>query len=194
MLPPANPAAKLMKLGQAEPVGVHNNHQRGVRHVYADLDHGRRDEELHLVRIELAHHFFLLGRRHPAVQQTHLEIGEGLGHRHIEVDSILHIQLLGLLNQRADEVSLTSLPDLTRNEPKHPIHFVVLDPVRRNRLSSFGPLRQRRHIHIAKSSNGQRPGNRRSRHRQDIRVEALSPQNAALIHTEPVLFICNDKT
>ncbi len=43
-------AAQLVQLRDAEPVGVHDHHHRRLRHVDADLDHGRRDEHVEPAR------------------------------------------------------------------------------------------------------------------------------------------------
>ena len=40
----ADPAAQLVELGEAEALGVLDDHQRGVGDVDADLDHRRRDQ------------------------------------------------------------------------------------------------------------------------------------------------------
>lgn len=52
VLSPSDPSAKLMELGQSEPVGVHNNHQRGIRHIDADLYDSRGDEHLNFIIIK----------------------------------------------------------------------------------------------------------------------------------------------
>ena len=46
----ADPAAELVELGEAEPLGVLHEHDGRVRHVDADLDDGRRDEQVGLAR------------------------------------------------------------------------------------------------------------------------------------------------
>ena len=43
---PTDAAAQLVQLRDAEPVGVQDDHDRGVRDVDADLDHRRRDEHV----------------------------------------------------------------------------------------------------------------------------------------------------
>ena len=64
----ADAAAQLVQLRDAEPVGVEDDHGRGVRHVDADLDDRRRDEHVDVAGGEGAHHLVLLVGRHPAVQ------------------------------------------------------------------------------------------------------------------------------
>ena len=43
---PADPAAQLVQLGHPEPVGVHDHHHGGVRHVHAHLDDRGRHEHI----------------------------------------------------------------------------------------------------------------------------------------------------
>ena len=50
-----DPAAELVELRDAEPLGVHDHHDRRVRDVDADLDHGRRDEHVDSTVGERAH-------------------------------------------------------------------------------------------------------------------------------------------
>ena len=51
---PADPAAQLVELCQAEPVGVVHHHGVGVGHVEARLDDHRGDEDVHLAGHEIA--------------------------------------------------------------------------------------------------------------------------------------------
>ena len=65
-----------MELGEAEALGVLDDHDAGIRHVDADLDDGRRDEQLDLVRIEVLHDALLLGRRELAVHEAARDAAE----------------------------------------------------------------------------------------------------------------------
>ncbi|MNJ61377.1 hypothetical protein D3C77_571610 [compost metagenome] len=98
-----------MELRQAEAIRVHDDHQRRVRHIDANLDHGRRDEQLHFIIVERPHDLIFLGRGHSPVQQADLEVRKSLLHRYMQIDRILHIQLFRLFNQRTDQISLSSL-------------------------------------------------------------------------------------
>src|SRR5579885_2779691 len=69
-------AAQLVQLREPEAVGFLHDHDRRVRDVDADLDHGRRDEHVELVRGELPHHLAPLGGLEPPVQQAHAVAGE----------------------------------------------------------------------------------------------------------------------
>ena len=107
----ADAAAQLVQLGEAEAVGVLDDHHRRVRDVDADLDHRRRDEHVELARLERAP-----SRRgaasglQPAVQAADAEPAQlgapqplGLGLRRARE------RRLGLLDQRADDVGLPAL-------------------------------------------------------------------------------------
>ena len=72
----ADPAAQLVELGDAEPVGVEDHHHGRVGDVDADLDDGRRHEHVDLARRERPHHPVLVLGRHPPVQHLQAEAGE----------------------------------------------------------------------------------------------------------------------
>src|SRR5258708_3582345 len=78
---PSHATAKLVKLGESEAIGIDDEHDRGVRHVNSDLDHGRRHEDVDLASLEALHRLFLLRRWHSAVQHCHAAVRETLSHR-----------------------------------------------------------------------------------------------------------------
>ena len=63
----ADAAAQLVELGEAEAVGLLDDHDRRVRDVDPDLDHRRRDEHVDLARLERRHDRAALGGLQPAV-------------------------------------------------------------------------------------------------------------------------------
>src|SRR6266849_3501347 len=65
----ADAAAQLVQLGEAETLGVLDDDDRGVGHVDADLDHGRRDQQTRLTIAEGRHRPVLVVRLHPPVDQ-----------------------------------------------------------------------------------------------------------------------------
>ena len=65
----ADPAAQLVQLGDAEPVGVADHHHRGVGHVDPHLDHRGGDQDVGLPAGEPAHHRVLLLAGQLTVQQ-----------------------------------------------------------------------------------------------------------------------------
>ena len=72
-------AAQLVELGEAEPVGALDDHHRRRRHVDADLDHGRADEDVELAVAEAGHLGVALGGLEPAVDHPDPERVEQRG-------------------------------------------------------------------------------------------------------------------
>ena len=72
----ADAAAQLVQLRQAEPLGVLDQHDRGVRDVDADFDHRRRDQDVELAAREGLHHAVLRVLLHPPVQQRDAQVRE----------------------------------------------------------------------------------------------------------------------
>src|SRR5215469_4599789 len=85
----ADPAAKLMELRDAEPVGIHDHHCGGVRNVDTDLDDGCGHEHVDLAIGEGQHDLvFLFGRPLPVPPgKAHLgeralrQVGRDVEHR-----------------------------------------------------------------------------------------------------------------
>ena len=72
----ADTAAQLVQLRQSETFGVLDDHDRRVGHVDADLDHGRRDEDVELAADERIHHAILDVLLQTAVQERDAEVRE----------------------------------------------------------------------------------------------------------------------
>ena len=67
----ADAAAELVQLADPEPVSVHDDHDRGVRDVDSDLDHGGGDEHVDGAGGEPPHHVVLGVGRHLTVEDLH---------------------------------------------------------------------------------------------------------------------------
>src|SRR5258708_23304027 len=106
---PADAAAQLMKLREAEAFGALDHHQRGIRHVDADLDHRGADEKLDLSGNEALHHRGLFRGRQAAMQQSDLQIRKLPAQSRVGFDRGLHT-LLRVFAYRAHPSSLLSLP------------------------------------------------------------------------------------
>ena len=74
MLPPADPPAQLVQLGDPVALGVLDQHHRRVGHVDPDLDHRRRDQHVGLPGGEAGHHVELLRGGQLAVHEQHPEV------------------------------------------------------------------------------------------------------------------------
>ena len=93
--PPPDPAPQLVELGDPEPVGVLDDHHRGLGDVHADLDHRRGHQHVEPAAPELGHDPLLLGRRELAVEEPDAEPGQlgagqalGLGHHRGGLDPV----------------------------------------------------------------------------------------------------------
>ena len=75
-LAPAYPAAELVQLAQTEPVGVLNDHQRGVGNVHAHLDDRGRHHDIRFPTGEGRHGRFLFRTLHLSVEQSDAQVGE----------------------------------------------------------------------------------------------------------------------
>ena len=59
---PPYPSPKLVQLGEAKALGMFNHHHTGFRHIDADFDDGRGDQNFSRPRAEVLHRFvFVLG-------------------------------------------------------------------------------------------------------------------------------------
>ena len=68
----ADAAAQLMQLCEPEAFGVLDHHDGCFRHIDADLDHGRGDEELGLAGSKTSHGGIFIGALHAAMHEVDL--------------------------------------------------------------------------------------------------------------------------
>ena len=113
MLAAADAAAQLVQLRQAEPLGVLDHHQRRVRHVDADLDDRRRDQDA--AAVPAANWCMTASFSSPfirpcssATANSGNTLRDLLRHR----GRGLEIDLLRLLDERIDHVDLAAAADL----------------------------------------------------------------------------------
>ena len=76
--PRPDAAPELVELREAEPLGVLDQHDRGIRDVDADLDDGGGDEDVDLAGLEAPHDRVLVVERQPPVEQADHQIGKDL--------------------------------------------------------------------------------------------------------------------
>ena len=147
-----DPAAELVQLGEAEAVGLLDDHHRRVRDVDADLDHRRRDEHVELPRLEPRHQVAPVGRLQPAVQAADAEPAQlrALQPRRLLLRRA-RPRRLRLLDQRADDVRLPALAQQARQPP---VRLRARAP--RSSAVTIGRRRRRRLRDLA-----DRPGRRR---------------------------------
>ena len=178
-----------MQLRQPESLRVLDHHQRGVRHVDADLDDRRRDQDLQLPGGEAMHHRFLLVALHPAVQQRDGELGKHLRDLLRHRGRGLEIDLLRLLDERIDHVDLPAAADLVAH---HRVDLVAprigLDH-RLDRLAAGRQAANHRHFHVAAFGQRQRARNRRRGHDEHVGIRSFRGERAALHDAEAMLLV-----
>ena len=194
--PAPHAPAQLMELREPEALRVLDEHDRGVRHVHADLHHRGGNEHVDLARGERAHDRFLFLRFHFSMQKAHRSVRKHLflqffrigGHRLALVG-----QLAVLLHHRADDVGLPSLRELLFEEGVDALmvarrHSVGLDapPSRRQ-------LVDHRNVEVAVDHQRQRARDGRCGHDEQVRVLTLGTQRRALVHAEAVLLVGHDQ-
>src|SRR5215813_8728360 len=179
-----------MQLRQAEALGVFDQHDRGVRHVHADLDHGRRHQNLNLIRAERRHYALFLGGLHLSEQQADVEFREDfLAQVLVHLGRVPQIELFGLLDDRIDDVSLAALFDLVADELVNLLAPVFAAHVRRNRRAARRHLVDDRDFEVAVNGHRQAARDRRSRHYKYVGVDAAPSKFGALQDAEAMLFV-----
>ena len=214
---PADPAAQLVQLGDAEPVGVEHDHHGGVGHVDADLDHRGRDQHVELAGGEVAHHGVLLVGRQPAVQHADPQpVQRPLGRQRaprraprsaagargpsspVRLDVVLRRTRVAA-DARADHVRLVALLDLLAQPLPGPVQVAPASrpPAPRGRRSASGRAAARPGWTISRSPKTVIATVR------GIGVAVitstcggcvgLGPQRVALLDAEPVLLVDHDQ-
>ena len=186
----ADASAKLMELRQAEALRVLDNHHARIRHVDADFDDRRRDEDVQLARRERFHHAILAVAFHAAVQQA-----DAVRRKHFRRKVVRHlgrrfqVDFQRLLHERIDHVRLPSRVELCANERVHVVatRFRLGDG--RDREPSGRHVMNDRHVEIAIHRERERARDRRRRHDEHVGMQPLRPQRRALHHAESMLLV-----
>ena len=183
-----------MELGQAETLGIEDDHHRGIRYIDTNFNHGGGYEDLRLTFHKLLHLLFLILRFHATVNLAKAELREGLFQHFEAVFEILQVALLAFLNQREDEIHLTPLMDLLADAVVEGGHTGVEDMGGPYGLTTWRELVDHTHIEIAIEGHGKGTWDGRGCHHQHVgRIHALTPELGTLSHTETVLFVDDNK-
>ena len=179
-----------MKLREAKALRVFDDHQRRIRHVDADLDHGCRDQYVEIAGHEFRHHGGLRIGLHAAVQQPDPELGQRGGELGVQRYRRLQLELLGFLDQRTHPVDLP-LFGACRAYPLDDLRPPpVVDEMGRDRRPSGRHLVQHRHVEIGIEGHRQRARNRRCTHHQLVGfAHPFAAQFKALRHAETMLLV-----
>ncbi len=188
-----DPAAQLVQLCEAQALGILDDHQARIGHIHADLDHRGRHQKLRVACSECSHDCLLVGRFHAPVNQSHGEPFERPIQLGVHAFGRLRLQLLGLLDQCANPVGLTTLGAGAAYTGDHLLPAAVPDEHGGHRRASRRSLVDHRHVKIGIGGHCQRARYRCRGHHQLVRhlLSALTliAQRQALMHAEAVLFV-----
>ena len=179
-----------MQLREPEAVGLLDDHDRRVRDVDADLDHGRRDEHVELPRLELRHQLAALGGPQPPVHAARRgsRFSSPLRSRSASSLGGSGDARLRLLDQRADDVRLAAGVEVLAQARYASLERSSVDPRGHDRLAVRRRLRDLAHLEVAVDRERERARDRRRGHVQDMRRAALG-ERAALLDAEAVLLV-----
>ena len=184
-----DPAAQLVQLREPEAIGLLHDHDRRVRNVDADLDHGRRDEHVELVLLELPHHLAALGGLQLAVQETDAIAAQ------LRAPQPLGLRLGGAreprlrqLDQRADDVGLPARVEMDAQPRVRLAGALGADARGDDRLAVRRRLGDLAHREVAVDRQRERARDRRRGHVQHVR-RAILGERRALLDAEPVLLV-----
>ena len=213
MLAAPDAPAQLVQLGDAEALGVLDQHDGRVGHVDADLDHGRGDEHVGAAGRERSHRLLLLARAHAAVQERQHGSRRArpscrrsqLGARGARPPSSLRRRpprsLEPRLDQRADDVGLAAGGELGAQLARRPARAR-----HRRRRGASRSAGARRAARVARSCRGRRSGQARACAGSAWRscaacaapasgpagragASSFAPERGALAHAEAVLLV-----
>ncbi|CWT61235.1 Uncharacterised protein [Neisseria meningitidis] len=180
-----------MQLRQAHALGVFDDHQGGIGHIYADFDDGGGDQDVQPPRRKPRHHFGLFGGLHAPVYQSDIEFGqcrlkpgEGFG-------GGLQLQGFAFFNQWADPIRL---PPFSASAEDEAFDFGAADVVDEARFNRCAPGRQfvdDGHVQIGEKTHRKRARDGRGGHHQLMDFAPFVFEGEALGNAETVLFVHN---
>ena len=145
----AHPSSQLVKLGQAESVGVFHHHDGCVGNIDADLHDRRRDQNPNLAVGEAPHNSVLVFSFHPPVQKADLILRENLAFQRIVIGHRGGHIALRFLDEGANDVGLAALVQLLSDKRIRNVPLFRDDGTRLDRLTSRRKLVQNRNVEIA---------------------------------------------
>ena len=183
-----------MELGEPEPVGVFNHHDRGIGDVQPHFDDRGRHKDVNFSRLEGMHDGGFLIRLHPSVEEPQVPRRKFLRLQAFRgQDRGFQIEVFRFLHQGIDDVGLPPLVDFFPHQLIGPVTRLMAkdpglngSPARRQSINDG-------HVEVSVDRHGQGTGDRSGRHDQDVRLLPFFSQFPALQHAEFVLFIHNDQ-
>ena len=199
-----------MQGSQTKALAVLDDHDGGIGHVDAYLDHRGRDEHVDLATLEGIDDPILLPRRHATVkaldgkprqrQAQVVELGRRIVQRHGDRHAALvvagntgHVlQLIGRiarLHEWANHVGLLTLFVRLANGAIGEVTARLGEHACRHASARDGPIADDARIQIAVDRKRQRTRDGRRRHNEQIGTRALGAQGVTLADAKPVLLI-----
>ena len=199
-----------MQGGKTKTLSVLDEHDGGVGHVDADLDDGRRGEDVDLAFSKSVDDIILRLWRHLAMQHLNactgneaanidrlrLDIVQGCGLScaavlvNVEPGNV--VELLGRVlrrDHRADDVGLPALGQGISNRPIRDIAAAALERDRRNARTRHGAMANDARIEVTVDRQRQRTRDRRGRHDKKVSARPLTSQDIALSHAKAMLLV-----
>ena len=199
---------------QSKALAILDDHDGGVGHVDAHLNHRGRDEHINLTALKGIDDPVLLPRRHATMkaldgkprqrQAQSVELGCRIVQRHRDSHAALvvtsdtgHVfQLIGRvarLHKRADHIGLLALFVRLADGAVGQVAARLGEHARRDARPRNRSMADDARVQVAVDRERQRARNRRGRHNEQVGTRALGAQGIALAHTKAVLFVDDDK-
>ena len=178
-----------MELREPEPVGLLDDHDRRIRDVHADLDHGRRDEDVELAGLEARHHAPPLRRTEPSVQAADA-VAAQLGGAEALGLLLGGTRNSGLrrLDQWTHDVRLPSFVEVAAQSRVRLGASIVRDPGRDDPLAVGRRQRELGDVEVSVDRERQRPRYRRRGQVEDVRAAPLD-ERRSLRDAEAMLLV-----
>ena len=200
-LVPAAPdtAAQLMQLAETEALGVFDDHQRGVRHVHADLDDRRRDKDICFSADKGGHDRVLVPGLHAAMDTADGQLRElpceffGVLLGRFQFFLPGRLLVLVVFHLRADDKDLPPLLGQLADKAVETRAIALVHGKGVHLLPSGRQLVDDRDVQIAVDHQRQCARDRRGRHDEHMRFFSFSNQRRALAYAEAVLLVRDDQ-
>ena len=190
----ADAAPQLMQLRQTKPIGVLDEHHRGIGHIHSHFDNRGGKQNPNFIVSETSHHPLLLLRAEPSVQQLHVvRRKDGLQPLAFLSHRFEAGRRIAFLHARKDDVSLAAFGDFL---PDERMDFRQLRRAAHEGADLPAPRRQLvedRMVKIPVDSQSQGTWDRRGRHHQQMWIVAFTHQVLALGHPKLVLLVDQDE-
>src|SRR5216684_5428678 len=194
----ADAAAKLMELGEAEALGMLDEHDGGVGDVDADFDNGGGDENLRFVFAEALHDFFFFVAGEAAVQEAEFELGKNFAREaFVFVDGGFQLELR-FLDDGIDDVGLMASGNFAAERFPNAGEMLLGSHARDDGGAAGRELVEDGNVEVAIESEREGARDGRGGEDEDVRGVAVGGgfvhQALALEDAEAVLLVNGDET